>query len=277
MHPSDPDTPAAGEPVYEPAALSDPAAKKPRPRPPVGRRWQPGESGNPAGRPRRKTLPSAPAALERALKGRVTVQTGGRVRRMGVAEAVIERLIDQAIAGDTAARRDLLKAQAELEEIRAERREAARLRREARERAARQAEAAARSAEPQPAHACGAVLRRALAALGAGTEHFTWHAYGGRKHEANVTLAAWVVEAAFARDPDLEGRLNLEQCQAVLRAMTADYSGMYERYGDSHAPKEPIEASAVMERLLARVREGWRASGQLFVDPDGNLPKLLQN
>lgn len=262
MHPSDPDTPAAGEPVYEPVDLADRAAKKPRPRPPVGRRWQPGESGNPAGRPRRQTLPSAPAALERALKGRVTVQTGGRVRRLGVAEAVIERLIDQAIAGDTAARRDLLKAQAELEEIRAERREDARLRREERERAA---EAEARSTRVLPAKECGAYLRQAIAALGAGTEHFTWHAYDGRKHEANVTLAAWVVEAAFARDPGLEARLDIEQCRAVLRAMNAGYNGMYERHGDAHAPKEPIEASAVMERLLARVREGWRASGELFL------------
>lgn len=262
MHPSEPDTPTPGAATYEPAALSDPASKKARPRPPIGRRWRPGESGNPAGRPRRTTLPSAPAALERALKGRVTVQTGGRIRRLPVAEAVIERLIDLAIAGDTAARRDLLKAQAELEEIHAERREAAR---EAREARARAAEVEARQSAIQPANECGQYLRRALAVLGAGVEHTTWHAYGGRKHEANVTLAAWVVDAAFARDHGLEANLDFDQCRTVLRAMNAGYDGMFERYGASHAPRETVESSPVMQRLLVRVREDWRTRGELFL------------
>jgi len=100
-------------------------------RPPVAHRWKPGQSGNPHGRPRRRSEISATAALERALRGRVEVEVDGRRRRLKLAEALIQGMVREALAGDMVARRELLKADAELEKVRAARREADRKHREA--------------------------------------------------------------------------------------------------------------------------------------------------
>lgn len=126
-----------------PIDAASPAPRSRKNTPPVGRRWQPGQSGNPAGRPPRRRTLAAPAAVERALKGLVTVEIDGRPRRLPATEALAKVTLARALAGDTAARRDLLKIQAELELERAAARQARA------ERACVAAEAAALAAEAE--------------------------------------------------------------------------------------------------------------------------------
>lgn len=149
------DTPIDPQTAAQTALPSEATPGAPqRNRPPLGRRWQPGQSGNPAGRPRRTPALAAPAAVERALKGLVTVEIDGRVRRLRATEALAQTTLASALAGDTAARRDLWKVQAELEAARETARAARRQAREERARlAAEAAERAAEAADTEPTFA----------------------------------------------------------------------------------------------------------------------------
>ena len=77
-------------------------------KPPVGRRFAPGQSGNPRGRPRHR--PEAVEEIAAAvLNSTVRYAEGGRKRldtRFGV---VIRALVDKAVAGDIASAADILK------------------------------------------------------------------------------------------------------------------------------------------------------------------------
>ena len=75
-------------------------------RPPVESRFQPGRSGNPRGRP--KGRKSIARALADSLGGSVTIQEGGRQRKMPMQELIIRRLVNDAARGDVRALKLLL-------------------------------------------------------------------------------------------------------------------------------------------------------------------------
>jgi Family of unknown function (DUF5681) len=84
------------------------AKKPPRPpsrnyevgkgRPPKATRWQPGQSGNPKGRP--KGSKNAETMAQAELKRRVTVTVNGKKRRLTVADIAYRRLGDKSMGGD---------------------------------------------------------------------------------------------------------------------------------------------------------------------------------
>jgi hypothetical protein len=66
-------------------------------RPPIAARFKPGTSGNPRGRPR--GVKSIGKLLEEALARRVTVQEGGRARKMRAQDIIIQGLVNEPPAG----------------------------------------------------------------------------------------------------------------------------------------------------------------------------------
>lgn len=75
-------------------------------RPPKSRQFQPGQSGNPAGRP--KGAKNLATLIAEEGRQRVTIQEGGKTRRVSKHEAIIKRLHNQALNGDMKAIRSLL-------------------------------------------------------------------------------------------------------------------------------------------------------------------------
>ena len=76
-------------------------------RPPRHTRFRPGQTGNPKGRPRKDT--SLSAILERSLHKQVMIRSGGRQKRMSLAEALIHQILTDATRGDRHARSLILK------------------------------------------------------------------------------------------------------------------------------------------------------------------------
>lgn len=72
-------------------------------RPPRHSQFQPGRSGNPRGRPRGKPTPEE--VLQRELGRHIKVQVGGSITSISKLEAVMRKLIQQAMEGDTGASR----------------------------------------------------------------------------------------------------------------------------------------------------------------------------
>lgn len=66
-------------------------------RPPRHSRWRKGQSGNPRGRPKRKTLAQAVSA---ALYEKVTVTENGRRRSISKLEALSKQLVNKSASGD---------------------------------------------------------------------------------------------------------------------------------------------------------------------------------
>jgi Family of unknown function (DUF5681) len=85
-----------------------------RSRSPRTGRFQKGHSGNPNGRPRKqRVLPEAPrSAFEIVLEKRVTVTRAGIDQELSVEEALQLRTYQDALAGNRAARREVLKMSA---------------------------------------------------------------------------------------------------------------------------------------------------------------------
>lgn len=90
-------------------------AKEPKPshdytvgygKPPVATRFQPGQSGNPRGRP--KGQPSLSAILLEEIARVVKVQTGGGVVELSKKRALIRKLLEKGLHGDIGAHRLLL-------------------------------------------------------------------------------------------------------------------------------------------------------------------------
>ncbi len=77
-------------------------------RPPAGRRFQKGQSGNPKGRPRSQPRP-APSAFDSVIDRTLTITQGGQKRDLTIEEALQHKSYQAAIAGNRAARRDVLK------------------------------------------------------------------------------------------------------------------------------------------------------------------------
>ena len=75
-------------------------------KPPEGRRFKPGRSGNPKGRP--KGALNFATVLERTLRETVIINENGRRKTITKLEAAIKQLINQAASGDLAAVKQLL-------------------------------------------------------------------------------------------------------------------------------------------------------------------------
>lgn len=75
-------------------------------RPPASKRFQPGRSGNPGGRPRKqKTIG---ALLEQALSKRVRIQENGVTKWLSMKEIALAQLINNAAKGDLRAMKRLI-------------------------------------------------------------------------------------------------------------------------------------------------------------------------
>jgi hypothetical protein len=84
-------------------------------RPPKHSRFKPGQSGNPAGRPRRKR--NMESLVKLALSQSVTVTRGGKRRRIPAEQAILLRLAEMGLSGDLQAMRLLLSDQSLLRPI----------------------------------------------------------------------------------------------------------------------------------------------------------------
>ena len=84
-------------------------------RPPAASRFRKGESGNPKGRPKARPS-SAPSAFDIVIDRPLTVTQNGKPREVTVEEALQHRTYQDAIAGNRAARREVLKMIAKREQ-----------------------------------------------------------------------------------------------------------------------------------------------------------------
>ena len=75
-------------------------------RPPAHGRFKPGQSGNPRGRPRGSK--NTVTRLNEILEKTVVVGKGKSKRRMTNEDAMLEKWVEKAIAGDPKARKDLM-------------------------------------------------------------------------------------------------------------------------------------------------------------------------
>jgi len=167
--------------------MSDKVPDQARPERGPNGRFLPGNSGNPKGRPHGGANASA---LSRQLRRRVSAEVDGRTRRMNIVDALVRQLGDRALEGDLAAAREVIRL--------------------AREEAAAEAKAAASvPPEPEPEIRYEIVdtpeWKTAL-----------WRLDGliTGEDEQKWRLKRWVVEAAFARRPELR-----HQAQIYLDAI----------------------------------------------------------
>jgi len=70
-------------------------------RPPVAKQFKPGQSGNPRGR--KKGVKNVATIFNEALYRPVKIRTTGGVRTLPKIEAIVEVIMNKALAGDTAA------------------------------------------------------------------------------------------------------------------------------------------------------------------------------
>ncbi len=77
-------------------------------RPPVGSRFQKGQSGNPKGRPRSRPGRAA-SAFDVVIDRTLRISQGGQTRELTVEEALQHKTYHAAIGGNRAARREVLK------------------------------------------------------------------------------------------------------------------------------------------------------------------------
>jgi hypothetical protein len=76
--------------------------------PPRHTRFKPGQSGNPNGRPRKKV--TLAESIERELNTRITVNEGGKQRRITKLDAIAKQQTNKAVNGDLKAAALLMKA-----------------------------------------------------------------------------------------------------------------------------------------------------------------------
>jgi hypothetical protein len=90
-----------------------------KPPPPSASRFRKGESGNPKGRPKKRPAPST-SAFDILIDRTLTLAQGGKPREVTVEQALQHRTYQDAIAGNRAARREVLKMIAKREKWLAE-------------------------------------------------------------------------------------------------------------------------------------------------------------
>lgn len=78
-------------------------------KPPLQTRFKPGQSGNPSGRPKKKAT-TLPECFERELNTVITVNEGGKHRRIRKVQAIAKQLTNKAVTGDHKATALLMRA-----------------------------------------------------------------------------------------------------------------------------------------------------------------------
>jgi hypothetical protein len=153
-----------------------------RSRSPRTGRFQKGHSGNPKGRPRKqRALPDAiRSAFEIVLEKRVKVTQAGIDQELSVEEALQLRTYQAALAGNRAARREVLKMIAEREKVMADRGR----------RTQRTAPSVTQKISPDPRNADAAMCLLGIAAPDKRDEEHNPDA---------ILLAPWAVQAALRR------------------------------------------------------------------------------
>lgn len=68
-------------------------------RPPVHSRWKKGQSGNPKGRPKRSK--NLTTLIDQELERPIEIKEDGRRQRLTKREAIVRRLVNNALAGNT--------------------------------------------------------------------------------------------------------------------------------------------------------------------------------
>jgi hypothetical protein len=76
-------------------------------KPPLHSRFKPGQSGNPAGRP--KGSENLKTLFERVLKEQISLQDGNVTKKITKAEAVIRRVVIDALKGDSRSQQTLFR------------------------------------------------------------------------------------------------------------------------------------------------------------------------
>ena len=148
--------------------------------PSASTRFRKGQSGNPRGRPRKQPV-ARPSAFDIVIDRTLTITQDGKSREVSVEEALQHKTYQDAIAGNRAARREVLKMIAKREKVLAEKAPAA---------PAKLFEFV--MAGPDPSNADEALL---ILGICRGDPHRADTA-GERKH---LLLEPWAVEAALAR------------------------------------------------------------------------------
>jgi len=83
-------------------------------KPPKHSRFKPGKSGNPKGRP--KGSKNLSTILEQCLAQKVQVVEKGRKKDITMQDFIVRKMLNDAAAGDAAARRDVLRLMADLKD-----------------------------------------------------------------------------------------------------------------------------------------------------------------
>jgi hypothetical protein len=81
-------------------------------RPPLSTRWKPGQSGNSKGRP--KGARNLATIFYEALQQKLEIQERGRLRQVSALEAMVKRLINEALKGNIKAIEFLLAKEPEI-------------------------------------------------------------------------------------------------------------------------------------------------------------------
>jgi len=147
-------------------------------RPPVASRFRKGESGNPKGRPKARRGPT-PSAFDVVIDRTLTVTQNGKPREVTVEEALQHRTYQDALGGNRAARREVLRMIAKREKWRA-----------AKAPKHRPVEVRIEPADPHNAH-------EALILLGIAAPDPWWGSASDRYER--LLLRPWAVQAALSR------------------------------------------------------------------------------
>lgn len=148
--------------------------------PPRSTRFQKGQSGNPRGRPK-KQKPVKSSAFDIVIDRTLTITQNGVQREVSVDEALQHKTYQAAIAGDRAARREVLKMIAKREKAMAEK-------------APKAAPPEVKFREGDPANADVAML-----ILGIAREDTRWAEYARPGDRQRLLLEPWAVQAALSR------------------------------------------------------------------------------
>ena len=150
-------------------------------RPPIGSRFQKGKSGNPKGRPKSRTEKTT-SAFDIVIDKTLTVTQGGVPREVTADEALQHRIYHDAIAGNRAARREVLKMIAKREKALAARKSRNRI----------PAEMRLEPVDPENAD-------QALLILGIAKRDPAWKENHPEPERERLLLEPWAVQAALSR------------------------------------------------------------------------------
>ena len=149
-------------------------------KPPASTRFRKGQSGNPRGRPRKKPDPT-PSAFDVVIDRTLTIVQDGVPREVTVDEALQHQTYQDAIAGNRAARREVLKMIAKREQA-------------ITEKTARRSLVELRFREKDPRSVDDALLLHGIACLDP-----RWTEPDALEEHERLLLEPWAVKAALGR------------------------------------------------------------------------------